>query len=224
MNCPYCIKVCSKCGKLLVAYNGNFGKEKRGKYGFKSRCKECIKEYYEDNKEHIKEKSKEWHEDNKEYYKEWRENNKEYIKEKNKEYYENNKEHRNKKSKEWYENNPDKIFNRNNKRRLLEETQGDGISKDQWLEMMKFFDWKCAYSGIMLDKDNRSIDHIIPLSKGGEHEIWNCVPMHRKYNTSKKDNNMLEWYQQQEFYSEERLNKIYEWIEYAKNKWENSNK
>ena len=39
MNCPYCIKVCSKCGKLLVAYSGNFGKEKRGKYGFKSRCK-----------------------------------------------------------------------------------------------------------------------------------------------------------------------------------------
>lgn len=32
---------------------------------------------------------------------------------------------------------------------------------------------------------------------------------------------MEEWYQQQEYYSEERLNKIYEWQEYAKNKWNN---
>ena len=30
---------------------------------------------------------------------------------------------------------------------------------------------------------------------------------------------MLNWYQKQEFYSEERLQKIYEWQEYAYEKW-----
>ena len=239
MNCPYCIKVCSKCGKLLVANNMNFYKYKRGKYKLRGTCKRCmikkskeyrennpeyLKKYYENNKEYIKEKNKEYYEDNKKYYKEWRENNKEHRKEYYKEYYKDNKEHRNKKDKEWRENNPDKVFNKHHKRRLLKESQGNGISKEQWLEMMEFFEFKCAYSGITLSKNTRTIDHIIPLSKGGEHEIWNLVPMHRNYNSSKFTNDMLEWYQQQDFYSEERLNKIYEWIEYAKNKWENSNK
>ena len=217
MNCPYCIKICSVRGKLLVANSINFNKQKGGKYGLRNRCKVCRKiekkEYYENNKEHIKEHKKEYYKNNKEhikeYYKEWRENNKEHKKEYNK---------------EWYENNPEKVFNQNHKRRQLEENQGKGIIKEQWYEMMEFFDWSCAYSGITLDKNNRSIDHITPLSKGGEHEIWNCVPMYKSYNSSKHTQDMLEWYQQQEFYSEERLNKIYEWIEYAKNKWENSNK
>ena len=207
MKCPFVIKICSKCKRILVVYEGNFGKHKNCKYGFKSRCKRCLniesKEWRENNKEHKKEKDKEWYENNKE---------------KKKEYYENNKEHIKEKKKEYYENNPDKIFNRNNKRRLLEENQGDGISKDQWYEMMEFFDWRCAYSGIMLNKDNRSIDHVVALNNGGSNEIWNCIPMCRNYNTSKYTSDMLEWYQQQEFYSEERLNKIYEWIEYAKNK------
>ena len=149
----------------------------------------------------------------KEYNKEWRKNNKEKIKEI---------------KKQWYEKNPEKIFNYHQKRRLKEENQGNGITKNQWVEMMEFFDWKCAYSGKYIGgKENRcirSIDHIVPLNKNGEHEIWNCIPMCRNYNTSKYTSDMLEWYQQQEFYSEERLNKIYEWIEYAKNKWENSNK
>ena len=30
---------------------------------------------------------------------------------------------------------------------------------------------------------------------------------------------MLEWYIQQPYYSEERLQKIYKWCEYALNKW-----
>ena len=43
--------------------------------------------------------------------------------------------------------------------------------------------------------------------------------MDRGLNSSKNDNNLLEWYQEQDFYSEDRLQKIYEWQEYAFNKW-----
>ena len=84
---------------------------------------------------------------------------------------------------------------------------------------MTFFDWKCAYSGESLIKENRTIDHIDSLNKGGRHEIWNLAPMCRSYNISKHDKDMLEWYQKQPFFSEERLQKIYEWQEYAFNKW-----
>ena len=113
------------------------------------------------------------------------------------------------------------MFNENNKRRQREEQQGNGITGQQWLEMMKFFDWKCAYSGIALIDENRTIDHIVSLAKGGAHEIWNLVPMDRGLNCSKHDKDIKEWYPQQDFYNEDRLNKINEWREYAYNKWSN---
>ena len=85
--------------------------------------------------------------------------------------------------------------------------------------MMKFFNWTCAYSeeyiGGSNNKNIRSIDHIVPLDNGGEHEIWNCVPMLKSYNSQKRISNMLEWYLKQPFFSIERLTKIYEWRIYA---------
>ena len=88
---------------------------------------------------------------------------------------------------------------------------------------MSFFDWKCAYSDEYIGgKQNyqRTIDHIIPLNSGGEHEIWNLVPMTRSLNSSKQDRDMLEWYKEQDCYDPNRLAKIYEWQEYARKKWE----
>jgi hypothetical protein len=33
MKCPFRIKKCTKCGELLVAYEGNFRRQKGGKWG-----------------------------------------------------------------------------------------------------------------------------------------------------------------------------------------------
>ena len=186
MKSPFCIKVCSKCGKILVAYSGNFVKQKGGKYGLTGDCRICRnernKQYYEDNKEKIAEQNKQYRAS---------------------------------------EQGQVVQFNASNKRRQREQEQGRGITVEQWKEMFDFFGWRCAYSGEYLggDMEGRTIDHIIPLSEGGLNEPWNCVPMYKLYNSSKHTSDMLDWYIQQEYYSEERLNKIYEWIEYAKNKW-----
>ena len=85
--------------------------------------------------------------------------------------------------------------------------------------MMNFFDWKCAYSGKKLTNDNRSIDHIISLNNNGLNEIWNCVPMLKNLNSSKSSSEMISWYKGQEFFNIDRLMKIYEWQEYAFEKW-----
>ena len=244
MKCPHYIKICTKCEKLLVVYNGNFRKDKKGKYGFASRCKQCDKQYqkqyreehkeeiaeyqkqyYEDNKDEIAKQKKQYYEDNKEemleYQKQYREEHKEYFTEYQKQYYEDNKDEILEKNKQYRENNPHIQLNNHNKRRQLEENQGRGITKEQWYEMMNFFNWCCAYSGEYIgnDSEHRTIDHIIPLNNGGLNEPWNCVPCFANYNYSKNTRNMLEWYVQQEFYSEERLLKIYAWCEYAFNKW-----
>lgn len=206
-HCPFCIKVCTKCGEILVANEMNFHKNKKGKWGLDSKCKECRKKYRDVHKE--------YHND---YNKQWYQSHKEDVLEKNKQYREENKEKESERHKKWYKNNPEKAFNRDARRRLKEESQGRGITKEQWLEMMKFFNWRCAYSGEKFS-NNRTIDHIIPLSKGGEHEVWNCVPMIKNYNSSKHTRNWINWYNQQNFYSEERLLKIIDWITYSAIKW-----
>ena len=113
-------------------------------------------------------------------------------------------------------------FNRHSRRREKLNNQGKGITPDQWKEMMEYFNWSCGYSGIVFydsKNKNRTIDHIVPVNKGGRNEIWNLVPMHKPYNSSKKDNESLTWYKEQEYFSEERLAKIVEWQQYAYDKW-----
>ena len=149
---------------------------------------------------------------------------KEYNKQQSKQYYEEHKEERKEYSKQWHKNNPEKCFNSRNKRRSKLENQGRGITKEQWYEMMNFFDWKCAYSGEKLQKNNstygRTLDHIIALNNGGLNEIWNLIPMRKGYNCSKQDEiNSLNWYLEQEYFDIDRLNKIVEWQIYAYEKW-----
>lgn len=214
---------CKKCKNIL--HISKFHKNNKSKYGFNSSCKECYKQYYKNNREHILENNKEYYENNKEksleYHKQYYKDNKDIICKKTKQYAIDNKEKVNGYKRKYKENNPNKVFNDCCKRRKKENIQGNGITKEQWLEMMNFFDWKCAYSGEYIggENNNRSIDHIIPLDNNGEHEVWNCVPMNLNYNSSKKDRDMLEWYTKQEYFSIERLVKIYEWRIYAYYKW-----
>lgn len=238
MNIPYVFKKCSHCHQWLVASTFNFNKLKKGKYGLQPRCRKC---HSESNKKYnLSEKGKTRYteynhskkakeiqkiynksEKSKKLHKDWvnSEQGKQYMSQ----YWRSAKY---KKYKQNYRQTPQGQviqFNSQTKRRQRTEEQGDGVTKEQWLEMMEFFGFKCAYSGIDIggkeNKSIRSIDHIVPLAKGGAHEVWNCVPMDRSLNCSKKEKDLEEWYTQQDFYNEDRLNKINEWRKYAYNKW-----
>ena len=224
MRCPFCIKKCTKCGNLLVANNINFSRQKQGKYGLNAVCKFCKKiekaKEYQDNKEHILNRVKAYAEKNKDKIEEYRNNNKNKLRTLYKKYNAKHKEERNKYAKEYRKNNPEKVFNDRNNRRIKEE-QGSGLTKEQWKELMDYFDFKCAYSDEYIggNSDKRTIDHIIPLNNNGVNEIWNCVPMHHSYNSSKKDKAPMDWYLNQSFYNEDRLTNIIEWQLYAFDKY-----
>ena len=231
-GCKYgLINDCKKCRKEQdkQRYKVNKDKileQKKQYYGNnKDKIAEQKKQYYEANKDEILEHNRQYRENNKDkiikQQKQYRENNKDKIVERGKQYYKNNKDKIIEKHKQYYLTPQGKVsmFNGNNRRRLKEKNQGYGITPEQWLECMKYFNFKCAYSGETLKDNTRSIDHIKPLNQGGEHEIWNTVPMDKGLNSSKNDKDMEEWYQEQDFYSEERLQKIHEWQEYAFNKW-----
>ena len=205
-------KQCSKCGE--IKHISKFYKDKNRKYGVMKICKECRKIYekkYKDkHREEIKEKQRQSYyeniEERREYHRNWKREHKENVAKTNK-------------KQEMV--NPHNRLNSHNRRRLKLENQGRGINKIQWQEMMLFFDFKCAYSGEYIggNSDKRTIDHIVALDNGGEHEIWNLVPMYQPYNSSKRNNNMLEWYLEQEYFDIDRLTRIYEWRIYAYWKW-----
>lgn len=200
-------KICTSCGKLLPNTKDYFyegGKRKDGTKRLQARCKECEKLYHRTQ--------------DKIYY----QNNKEAKKQYNREYVKNHKEKIRENWKKYLQTDKGKIARANSKanssakRRLNEQKLKTPMKSYQYKEMMDFFDNKCAYSG---RGDFITRDHIIPLKKGGEHAIWNLVPMHGPYNFSKQDKDIEEWYKQQDYFSEERLAKIREWQEYAYKKY-----
>lgn len=198
MKIPYVMKRCSKCEEWKVANTFNFYKRKASKDGLYNYCKKCDSER------------------SKQYKKQHKEERQQYQQQYDKQYYQTPQAQV-------------RHFNSQAKRRQREEEQGAGITKEQWIECNEWFEWKCAYSGEKLQKNKtthgRTLDHIIALDNGGQHEIWNLAPMRKGYNSSKNNNNnWLEWYKQQPYFSEERLQRIYDWIEYAYNKWSNKQK
>ena len=147
-------KICSKCGKVQL--KSNFCKERRARDGLRSECKECCKEYRENNKDKIKE---------------YRENNKDKMKE----YFANNRDKINKTNRK-YERNKRANDNawritKNLRRRMRDAMKGTRKSK-------KTFELLGLESGSKVEEylyektpgfknavEKPVIDHIIPCDK-----------------------------------------------------------
>ena len=105
------MKKCSKC-KVEKPFE-EFVKEKNGKNGLRSNCKQCDKERHKKWCEENKEYYKKWREENKEKINEWYQKNKNILKEKNseykKKYYKENSEKINEYIKKYQKENKEKI-------------------------------------------------------------------------------------------------------------------
>jgi hypothetical protein len=69
------------------------------------------------------------------------------------------------------------------------------------------WDCKCGYCG----DEATSLDHIIPRFKSGSSNRNNLLPACRRCNTSKASAKMEDWYQQQEFFMQARIDRIKSW-------------
>ena len=70
------------------------------------------------------------------------------------------------------------------------------------------WDHKCGYC----EDIATSLDHVIPRFKSGSSNRNNLVPACRRCNTAKASTKMEEWYQQQEFYTQVRMDRIKFWM------------
>ena len=183
-------KVCTKCLEDLPLET--FGQQKRGKFGRKSECRKCLAEKEAarralDPEAHRAYKRKWWTENPR------TSEQKKAARERFRTWYGDNKRRHQATMRQWVRNNPDKF--REIQRRYLVKSPvhvrraahwaliEKDLTETEWGETLAYFDHACAYclrSDVPL-----TMDHIIPVSKGGSHTQENVVPSCKSCNSRK---------------------------------------
>jgi len=189
--------------------------DKRMKDGVQTCCKECdskrAKEYYNINKEERCKYGREYYREHKDTIKDkqrkYRELNKDKKQEYNHEYYEKNKNIIFKKQREYRECNKEKIYlhgheyrqapkgkmasKRHHHKRLTQKKNTEAtLTEEQWYRILEMQHYRCNNQNCgkrFTKKRPPTIDHIIPLSKGGGLTFENVQALCGRCNSSKKD-------------------------------------
>jgi 5-methylcytosine-specific restriction endonuclease McrA len=193
-----------------------YNKEYNKKYWIKNktRLSECRKEYFKKrwaaNKEKFSNAAKDRYQKTKDLTKEIRsKRGKEYYckniekiknyRNKNKdvqlnyfrEHYKNNKEKYAKAAREWAKKNPISIWEYSNARRAKKLNNGGrGVTKKDFERMLISQEGKCAHCKL---ETKMTLDHIVPLVKGGMHDPDNCQLLCKSCNSSKHTSSMEEF-------------------------------
>lgn len=156
--------------------------------------KKYLAKYYQDHKEYCDKQKLEWARDHREStrasYKKHYEANKEKIIAKTAEYAKEHPDIKIKSVRKWQKNNPEKvlaIFKRREMRKRNVEI--NDLTIEQWEEIKIQFNYLCAYCGRSGFK--LTMDHISPISRGGNHTVNNLVPACRSCNASKGSKDLL---------------------------------
>lgn len=226
-------KICTRCNKELPATTEFFTVNNSNPSGLYSLCKQCKGErdfeYRQKNKDKKAKTDKAYREANEEKIKQYQKvhykknfkkiqkksmayyrENKEQIKKQTKTYAMNNPQKTRKWKKKWRDSNPEKIAVIVQRRIADKRGVENALTPEQWKQCLEFFNYRDAYTG--LGMETISQDHVIPLNKSGPYTRDNIVPCDKCVNSSKQDSDMEEWFKKQDYFSEERLAKIYEWI------------
>lgn len=209
-------KPCSKCKEIKPVIE--FNKNSKSKTGLRSACKQCEKQYEIENKEKIAARKAKYFQDNKAdiqakratYYLENKEsiledrkafyqNNREAILAQKIEYHESNKERLKIKSAKYHIDNPHKAHEYRAKRRATVKDAIDGsltaatiaITLEVHLDVHSN---RCPYCDHEYSPTNKvTLDHIVPIAKGGKHSLYNIQWMCAPCNISKGVKDLDEW-------------------------------
>ena len=187
-------RICRECAlsRMSVYYKAHSVKRVASKAIYYANNKAKVKRYLADNAEEISRKQKQYREENREYVlalqQTWRNNNRKYMRQ----YAIDNRERDQEQRRQYIRENPESEINRKARRRER-EANGSGIPIGWKQCQYGNQDGRCMGCSQYISFDSMTIDHIIPLAKGGLHESVNCQLMCRKCNSSKGTKSMEEW-------------------------------
>lgn len=157
------------------------------------KCKACVSErqrrYYRENPEPKKANTKRWKQQNperkKELDKNWGKRNPDKVKANAKRYIENNREKAMESRRRWRAYNPEKKMAIEHKRRAKQISSGGTYTAAEWRSLIAHYGGKCLCCG--RDDVALTVDHVIPISKGGSNSIDNIQPLCLSCNSRKFD-------------------------------------
>ena len=105
-------------------------------------------------------------------------------------YYQRTKAERQRRHKEWCQKNPESVRQYAATTRARKRKVPGNLTYAEWHQILETFDGCCAYC--LQPSVSLTQDHVIPLSRGGEHSLANVVPACRRCNGVKKDRSLLQ--------------------------------
>lgn len=89
--------------------------------------------------------------------------------------------------KRWRERNPERVIALAMKSGATRRSRLEGVAAERVDRLVVFSrdKWTCGLCRLPVAKADASIDHIIPIAKGGSHTYQNCQTAHLKCNLSK---------------------------------------
>ena len=182
------IMICKDCGEEKTHYaKGLCGKcyVKKWNESNPEKWKASRQKYREANSEKRKVYTKKWSEDNPEYQKKWYEDNWGSKKDYQKKWREDNPDKVKEYTKRWKQNNPEKRRRDRHIYRTHKKGNGGSYTTEEWEQLVCDTGNVCLSCGKSGDDIKLTIDHIIPLSKGGTSAIDNLQPLCFSCNASK---------------------------------------
>jgi len=216
MNTSIAYKQCTKCGLELPATIEHFYPKKRGRFGLTAYCRACGREmgrryyyatlekqsqrkklYYQTTREERKKSGHQYRQNNpgkvRIRHRLYRERNRETIRDKNRLYRLLNIDRIREHDRERYRDNPERIYRRRARKLAI---GGSFTAEDIRIQLQNQTDRKGVARCWWCDKplgDDRSIDHRIPLSRGGSNGPRNICITHLRCNLSKQAKLPQEW-------------------------------
>lgn len=163
-------------GKCRPCYNRDKQRERRldPAHLEQERLKE--REAYAKNREIEIDKARQWRKNNPDYYRS---------------YYLTNRDKKTASVKEYVARNPGRELLKYHKRRFrLKDGTSPGVDPKHWLAARERYSNCCVYCG---EARSLTIDHVVPLAKGGRDEPSNIVPACKPCNSSKGAKLLAEW-------------------------------
>jgi len=172
-------KPCRNCGGSVWYKNG--------------KCKHCADErsrkYYESHAEEIKINARTWKQENadrkKELDRRWQIENKERSNGHKQRWLRDNREKAKEAAKRWRQRNPDKKIAIEENRRARKQKAGGSFTAAEWRDLVQHYGNKCLNCGRV--DVQLTVDHIVPISKGGGSDIENIQCLCLQCNSSKGD-------------------------------------
>jgi len=177
------LKACSTCKKEQPS--SQYYADKSGKDGYRSDCKYCVKAKLKVNYQKKRATKlaiqKNWYVNNsnkaKQYAKQWRKDNPD----KTKKYHQ-----------DYAEANPDKerVRSREKSSNRRAKLKGNGVFKLSPKDIKRLLTQPCINCG---NKNNQTLDHVVPIARGGRHSIGNLQTLCLSCNVSKGTKTIMEW-------------------------------